>query len=55
MGTAFQNAWINELIWKSMLNWTGLDQYDPAIPSANSFLTSSRRRMAVAPSTACRS
>jgi branched-chain amino acid transport system substrate-binding protein len=28
MGTAFQNAWINELIWSSMLGWTGVDQYD---------------------------
>ena len=38
MGTAFQNAWINELIWNSMLNWTGVDQYDPANPVGQRFL-----------------
>jgi hypothetical protein len=32
MGTAFQNAWINELIWKAMLIWTGVDQYDQDSP-----------------------
>ena len=55
MGTAFQNAWINELIWNAMLGWTGVDQYDPANPVGQQFLESSRRRMAGAPSTACRS
>ena len=38
MGTAFQNAWINEVIWKAMLNWTGVDQYDPANPVGQRFL-----------------
>lgn len=28
MGTAFQNAWINEVMWKAILGWTGIDQYD---------------------------
>jgi len=28
MGTAFENAWINELLWDAILGWTGLDQYD---------------------------
>ena len=28
LGTAFQNAWINPIMWKSILGWTGLDQYD---------------------------
>jgi len=28
MGTAFQNAWINPVLWNAMLGWTGLDQYD---------------------------
>jgi ABC-type branched-subunit amino acid transport system substrate-binding protein len=27
-GTAFQNAWINPIMWKSLLGWTGVDQYD---------------------------
>ena len=28
MGTAFQNAWINPVIWKAIEGWTGIDQYD---------------------------
>jgi ABC-type branched-subunit amino acid transport system substrate-binding protein len=28
MGTAFQNAWINEVMWQAIVGWTGLDQYD---------------------------
>jgi branched-chain amino acid transport system substrate-binding protein len=28
MGTAFQNAWINPVMWNAILGWTGLDQYD---------------------------
>jgi ABC-type branched-subunit amino acid transport system substrate-binding protein len=28
LGTAFQNAWINQLVWDAILGWTGLDQYD---------------------------
>jgi ABC-type branched-subunit amino acid transport system substrate-binding protein len=28
MGTAFQNAWINDTMWKAILGWVGLDQYD---------------------------
>lgn len=28
MGTAFQNAWINPMLWKAFLGWTGVDQYD---------------------------
>jgi ABC-type branched-subunit amino acid transport system substrate-binding protein len=38
MGTAFQNAWINELIWNAMLGWVGLDQYDPGNPVGQQFL-----------------
>jgi ABC-type branched-subunit amino acid transport system substrate-binding protein len=26
--TAFQNAWINPVIWNAFLGWTGVDQYD---------------------------
>jgi hypothetical protein len=26
--TAFQNAWINAVLWKAFLGWTGVDQYD---------------------------
>jgi branched-chain amino acid transport system substrate-binding protein len=28
MGTAFQNGWINDVMWQAILGWTGLDQYD---------------------------
>lgn len=28
MSTAFENAWLNELLWQAMLGWTGVDQYD---------------------------
>ncbi|CAN7534724.1 ABC transporter substrate-binding protein [Phenylobacterium sp. LjRoot219] len=38
MGTAFQNAWINPVLWKGILGWTGLDQYDEANPVGQSFL-----------------
>jgi hypothetical protein len=27
-GTAFQNAWLHPIMWKALLGWTGLDQYD---------------------------
>jgi len=27
-GTAFQNAWINAVMWNALLGWTGVDQYD---------------------------
>ncbi len=38
LGTAFQNAWIHQIMWDAILGWTGLDQYDdvqfrrPAVP-----------------------
>jgi branched-chain amino acid transport system substrate-binding protein len=28
MGTAFQNAWINDVMWNAIVGWIGLDQYD---------------------------
>ncbi len=30
MSTAFENAWINDLLWQAMVGWTGVDQYDEA-------------------------
>ncbi len=27
-GTAFQNAWLHQVMWDAILGWTGLDQYD---------------------------
>jgi ABC-type branched-subunit amino acid transport system substrate-binding protein len=28
LGTAFQNAWINDTMWRAVLGWVGVDQYD---------------------------
>jgi branched-chain amino acid transport system substrate-binding protein len=38
LGTAFQNAWINPIMWEAILGWTGLDQYDDANPVGQRFL-----------------
>src|SRR5262249_60610789 len=38
LGTAFQNAWINPVMWDAILGWTGLDQYDEANPVGQAFL-----------------
>ena len=38
MGTAFQNAWLNEVVWNAMVGWTGIDQYDPANRVGQEFL-----------------
>jgi hypothetical protein len=36
--TAFQNAWINPVIWNAFLGWTGVDQYDESNPVGQRFL-----------------
>ncbi len=38
MGTAFQNAWLNEIVWNAMVGWTGIDQYDASNPVGQEFL-----------------
>jgi branched-chain amino acid transport system substrate-binding protein len=38
MGTAFQNAWIHEIMWRAIEGWTGLDQYDESNPLGQRFL-----------------
>lgn len=38
LGTAFQNAWINPVMWNAIVGWTGLDQYDDANPVGQRFL-----------------
>ena len=38
MGTAFQNAWINPVMWQAILGWIGLDQYDEGNPVGQRFL-----------------
>ena len=37
-GTAFQNAWINPVMWNAILGWTGVDQYDEANVVGQEFL-----------------
>jgi len=37
-GTAFQNAWINDVMWQALTGWTGLDQYDEGNPVGQAFL-----------------
>jgi ABC-type branched-subunit amino acid transport system substrate-binding protein len=44
MGTAFQNAWINEIVWDAVLGWTGLDQYDEANELGQEFLDQFEKR-----------
>ncbi|MBV9513093.1 MAG: ABC transporter substrate-binding protein [Mycobacteriaceae bacterium] len=36
--TAFQNAWINPVLWNAFMGWTGNDQYDEANPVGQGFL-----------------
>jgi hypothetical protein len=38
MGTAFQNAWINPVMWRAIEGWTGLDQYDEGNRVGQEFL-----------------
>lgn len=38
MGTSFQNAWINEIVWNAIVGWTGLDQYDDGNQIGQQFL-----------------
>ncbi|MCB2073761.1 MAG: ABC transporter substrate-binding protein [Novosphingobium sp.] len=38
MGTAFQNAWVNPVMWQAILGWTGLDQYDEGNELGQRFL-----------------
>jgi ABC-type branched-subunit amino acid transport system substrate-binding protein len=37
-GTAFQNAWINPVMWNALVGWIGLDQYDENNPVGQRFL-----------------
>jgi ABC-type branched-subunit amino acid transport system substrate-binding protein len=38
MGTAFQNAWINPVMWKAIMGWIGIDQYDESNLIGQNFL-----------------
>ena len=36
--TAFQNAWINPIMWNAFMGWTGVDQYDEGNAVGQDFL-----------------
>ncbi len=36
--TAFQNAWVNPIMWDAFLGWIGIDQYDEGNPIGQDFL-----------------
>ena len=38
LGTAFQNAWINPIMWQAIQGWTGVDQYDEGNRVGQEFL-----------------
>jgi branched-chain amino acid transport system substrate-binding protein len=38
LGTAFQNAWIHQVMWDAILGWTGVDQYDESNRVGQDFL-----------------
>ena len=36
--TAFQNAWVNPIMWNAFMGWIGIDQYDEANQVGQNFL-----------------
>ncbi|MUM27644.1 ABC transporter substrate-binding protein, partial [Mycolicibacterium sp. CBMA 295] len=42
--TAFQNAWINPIMWNAFMGWTGVDQYDEGNPVGQRFLDKYQQR-----------
>lgn len=38
LGTAFQNAWINPVMWEAISGWVGIDQYDEGNTVGQAFL-----------------
>ena len=36
--TAFQNAWVNPIMWNAFMGWVGVDQYDEGNPIGQDFL-----------------
>ena len=53
--TAFENAWINPVMWNAFMGWTGVDQYDEANMVGQRFLDQSDRSTGGARSGVCRS
>ena len=48
MGTAFQNAWINPIVWDAIVGWIGLDQFDEGNPVGQAIHRSLRRTLRLA-------
>ncbi len=44
-GTAWQNAWINPVMWSTFMGWTGIDQYDESNTVGQQFLDQFEQRM----------
>jgi branched-chain amino acid transport system substrate-binding protein len=44
MGTAFQNAWINRVMWDAIVGWVGIDQYDEGNQVGQRFLDEFEQR-----------
>ena len=42
--TAFQNAWVNPVMWNAFMGWTGVDQYDEGNSVGQQFLDRFERR-----------
>lgn len=42
-GTAWQNAWINPVLWNAYMGWIGLDQYDEGNPVGQKYLDDYRK------------
>lgn len=42
--TAFENAWINPVMWNAFMGWTGVDQYDEANTVGRQFLDDFQKR-----------
>jgi hypothetical protein len=37
-GTAFQNGWLNPIMWNAFMGWTGVDQYDEGNKAGQKFV-----------------
>ncbi|MFD4402550.1 ABC transporter substrate-binding protein [Nocardia sp. NPDC058499] len=42
--TAFQNAWVNPIMWKAFTGWIGVDQYDETNPVGQAYLDRFEKR-----------
>ena len=43
--TAWQNAWVNPIMWNAFMGWTGVDQYDEANKIGQDFLDALREEV----------